>query len=85
MLLEGLFAHFFSSHRPGYHKEDMEWFLELANQQEDWCVPILVEGVIGGTSELDSLNAVQSSITEKEREQTASQVCMYIPVHNKVS
>ena len=58
----------------------MEWFLELANQQEDWCVPNLVEDVIGGTSELNLLDAVQRSITEKERERTASlsvEVCMY--------
>lgn len=78
--MEGLFAHFFSSHRPAYHKEDMEWFLELANQQEDWCVPNFVGEVIGGTSELDLLDAVERSITQKERERTASlsvEVCIY--------
>lgn len=69
LLIEGLFAHFFSSHRPAYHKEDVEWFLELANQQEDWC-PNTVQVV----------TAAQKSITEKERTQTASldvEVCMY--------
>lgn len=58
----------------------MEWFLELANQQEDWCVPNFVGEVIGGTSELDLLDAVERSITQKERERTASlsvEVCIY--------
>ena len=35
-LLEGFFAHFFSSYRRGYHREDVQWFLELANKQEHW-------------------------------------------------
>ena len=35
-LVEGFFAHFFSSYRHGYHTEDIQWFLELANKQEQW-------------------------------------------------
>ena len=53
--------------------EDMEWFLELANQQEDWCVPNLVEDVIG--HELHVLDAVQRSITEKEKGTVS--MCIY--------
>ena len=34
LLVEGLFAHFFSPHRHSYHTEDIQWFLELANKQE---------------------------------------------------
>ena len=34
--LEGFFAHFFSSYRRGYHREDVQWFLELANKQKHW-------------------------------------------------
>ena len=34
--MEGLFAHFFSPYRRGYHAEDVQWFLELANKQEHW-------------------------------------------------
>ena len=34
--MEGFFAHFFSPYREGYHTEDVQWFLELANQQEQW-------------------------------------------------
>ncbi|CAI8009278.1 hypothetical protein GBAR_LOCUS6260 [Geodia barretti] len=51
--MEGLFSHFFSADRRGYHEEDMRWFLELANQQDDWCVPHVSDIVIGGTSEQD--------------------------------
>ena len=35
-LLEGFFAHFFSSYQRGHHTEDVQWFLELANKQEHW-------------------------------------------------
>ena len=35
--VEALLAHFFSFHRPGYHKEDVSWFLEWANTQKYWC------------------------------------------------
>ena len=38
LLMEGLFAHFFSPYRRGYHTEDIQWFLELANKQEHWGV-----------------------------------------------
>ena len=41
LLLEGLFAHFFSPDRPGYHTEDVQWFLELANKQEQWKANLL--------------------------------------------
>ena len=36
LLMEGLFAHFFSPHRPSYHANDCRWFLELANRQHHW-------------------------------------------------
>ena len=78
--MEGLFAHFFSPHRPGYHHKDMEWFLELANQQEDWCVPSVSEDVIVGTSEQDLLDELERSISEKERDRTATltvEVCVH--------
>ena len=35
-LLEGFFAHFFSPYRRCYHMKDVQWFLELANKQEQW-------------------------------------------------
>ena len=34
--MEGLFAHFFSADRQDYHSEDIDWFLELANEQDEW-------------------------------------------------
>ena len=36
LLMEGLFAHFFSPYRKHYNTEDIQWFLELANEQEQW-------------------------------------------------
>jgi hypothetical protein len=39
LLVEGLFSHFFSIHRPSYRQEDRQWFLELVNFQQDWCHP----------------------------------------------
>ena len=34
--MEGLFAHFFSPYRRDYHTKDVQWFLELANEQKQW-------------------------------------------------
>ena len=70
--MEGLFSHFFSADRPGYHEEDREWFLELANQQDDWCVPSVSDVVVGGTSEQDLLDELQKSVFEKEKARTAT-------------
>ncbi len=36
VLLEGLFAHFFSPERKSYHSGNIRWFLELANCQKEW-------------------------------------------------
>ena len=81
LLMEGLFSHFFSADRRGYHEEDMRWFLELANQQDDWCVPHVSDIVIGGTSEQDLLDELQKSIYEKEKSRTATltvEVCVIL-------
>ena len=72
LLMEGLFSHFFSADRPGYHEEDAKWFLELANQQDDWRVPHVSDIVIGGTSEQDLLDELQKSVYEKEKTRTAT-------------
>ena len=37
IIVEGLLAHFFSPDRPSYADEDVLYFLEMANQQEQWC------------------------------------------------
>ena len=79
--MEGLFSHFFSADRRGYHEEDMRWFLELANQQDDWCVPHVSDIVIGGTSEQDLVDELQKSIYEKEKSRTATltvEVCVIL-------
>ncbi len=46
LLMEGLFAHFFSPYRPSYHPEDARWFMELANDQLQWQVTDLSRSVI---------------------------------------
>ena len=35
--MEGLLSHFFSPHRPTYQRDDVLWFLRLANEQGQWC------------------------------------------------
>ena len=37
LIIEGLLTHFFSPDRPSYTKEDARWFVQLANQQKQWC------------------------------------------------
>ena len=37
-LYQGLFSHFFSTHRPVYSSKDCQWFLELANKNVQWVV-----------------------------------------------
>ena len=37
LVMEGLFAHFFSPDRPTYDSADVRWFLQLANEQGHWC------------------------------------------------
>lgn len=70
--MEGLFAHFFSAHRPAYHQDDVGWFLELANQQEHWCLRDATQEVVGGTADQDLLVEYQKSIQLKEKYRTAS-------------
>lgn len=36
VVLEGLLSHFFSADRSGYAVEDVLWFFELVNKQEQW-------------------------------------------------
>ena len=36
LLMEGLFAHFFSPYKCVYYTEDVQWFLMLANKQKHW-------------------------------------------------
>lgn len=51
-VMEGLFAHFFSSFRTSYHHEDVLWFLRLANEQRRRCFKLSCEenGQEGKTS-----------------------------------
>lgn len=37
LIVEGLMSHFFHPDRPSYALQDVLWFLELVNQQEQWC------------------------------------------------
>ena len=44
LLIDGLFSHFFSEHRPEFHQDDIKWFLEFANNQMSWCYCEVVPG-----------------------------------------
>ena len=35
-LVEGAFAHYFSTDKSVYHHDDIQWFLEFANKHEKW-------------------------------------------------
>ena len=70
--MEGLFAHFFSAHRPAYHQHDVGWFLELANQQEHWCLKDVIQEVVGGTADQDLLVEYQKSIQQREKLRTST-------------
>ena len=37
-LIEGIFTHFFSPYRRSYHTNDVQRFMELANNQKHWTV-----------------------------------------------
>ena len=61
LLLEGLLAHFFSPYRPHYHRDDVLWFLRLANEQEQWCYnPFLGQDLQRQTEE--EMAAVEMSV-----------------------
>ena len=40
VLLEELLAHYFSADRPGYHPEDIKYFLQLINAQLHWQLQV---------------------------------------------
>ena len=44
--IEAMLAHFFSFHRPGYHKEDVLWFLKWANKTCDDDMHTLEMGIL---------------------------------------
>ena len=45
LVVEGLLAHFFSPDRSSYSPKDVLWFLELANQQIQWCSKVYINQV----------------------------------------
>ena len=53
--MEGLLAHFFSPDRPDYAREDVSWFLKLANDQKQWCSNLFL-------SEEDSVEALSTTM-----------------------
>ena len=51
LVTEKVLAHYFSPERPGYFDEDIFWFLELANKQEQWSSMELTEQNFAITAE----------------------------------
>ena len=62
--MEGLFAHFFSPYRRGYDTEDVQWFLELANEQEQWGANPLERSIVVGSLSDDLLESAQHQLHE---------------------
>ena len=53
--VDGLLLHYCSFHRVTHHLEDMLWFMELANKQNQWKQKQLLEGVQEKKSEHDEV------------------------------
>ena len=66
MIIEGLFAHFFSPERQSHHRGDIQWFLELANEQKEWGAFPFEEGagVVSGSLNEDLFNKMEESILD---------------------
>lgn len=69
--MEGLLTYFFSPNRFSYAIEDVQWFLNFANEQHQWCyLPAEVEmlmGVVSGGIE-DDLVQKKSVLNQKRSE-----------------
>ena len=61
-ILEGLFSHYFSIHRPTPNAQDCQWFLELVNKNRHWNIDYL----------LDQIRALHMSETKSPRPQVSS-------------
>ena len=77
-LMEGLFAHFFSPYRRGYDTEDVQWFLELANEQEQWGANPLEHSVVVSSLSDDLLESAQHQLHEHPaaRTEVSCPVCL---------
>ena len=64
LLLEGLFAHFFSPYRRSYDTKDVQWFLELANEQVNWRANPLERSVMVSSLSDDLLEGAQHQLHE---------------------
>lgn len=64
VILEGLFTHFFSAERQRHHHDDIKWFLELSNEQNDWEPTLCGEaaGVLAGSLDEDLVLKMEQSI-----------------------
>ena len=78
LLMEGLFAHFFSPYRRGYDTEDVQWFLELANEQEQWGANPLERSVVVSSLSDDLLESAQHQLHEHPatRTEVSRPVCL---------
>ena len=78
ILLEGLFAHFFSAERQSYHPNDVRWFMELANEQQQWCTKDLEKdsGVVSGGLTEDLVRKMEKSIFPHPERTEVGDVCL---------
>ena len=64
-ILEGLFSHYFSIHRPTPNALDCQWFLELVNKNSHWNVDYLLD-------QIRALRVSETLETESPRPQVSS-------------
>ena len=77
--MEGLFAHFFSAERRSYHSEDIHWFLELANAQDEWKANVFEADadVVSGDLSDDILTKFEKSAMRRlPRPESTEVVCL---------
>ena len=79
LLMEGLFAHYFSSQRRGYHYEDVRWFLQLANEQEQWGANPLEHSVVVGSLSEDLLESAQHQLQKHHPPTIKTEVIRALP------
>ena len=63
-LFEGLFSHFFSTHRTSYHHVDCKWFLQLVNENLDLSSASVTERSSGDSdgSESESTGCISVGV-----------------------
>ena len=74
LIMEGLFAHFFSAERQSYHRDDVQWFLQLANEQGQWRSHSFEQLVVSGGLEEDLMSKMEKTFDAECQRQASHKV-----------